>query len=70
MLWGTLPQYTATGVRADVDSDGRAEFGEVLPDAAVFKAAADALFVLYAGKLDAAARTWKPTASDASLPSS
>jgi hypothetical protein len=64
MLWGTLPQYTAKGVRADLDGDGRAEFGEVLPDAAVLKAAADA-FVLYAGKLDASAGAWKPTASDA-----
>jgi hypothetical protein len=64
MLWGTLPQYTAKGVRADLDRDGRLEFGEVLPDAAVFKAAADA-FALYAGKLDASARAWKPTTSDA-----
>jgi imelysin len=64
MLWGTLPQYTARGVRADLDGDRRLEFGEVLPDAAVLKAAADA-FVLYATKLDSAARAWKPTASDA-----
>jgi hypothetical protein len=64
MLWGTLPRYTAKGVRADLDGDGKVEFGEVLPDALVFEAAADA-FVLYAGKLDASARAWKPTASDA-----
>jgi hypothetical protein len=64
MLWGTLPQYSAKGVRADLDGDGKLEFGEALPDAAVFKAAADA-FALYAGKLDASARAWKPTASDA-----
>lgn len=64
MLWGTLPQYTAKGVRADLDGDGKVEYGEALPDAAVFKAAADA-FVLYAGKLDVSARSWKPTASDA-----
>jgi hypothetical protein len=64
MLWGTLPQYTAKGVRADLNGNGKAEFGEVLPDALVLKAAADA-FVLYAGKLDAASRAWKPTASDA-----
>lgn len=64
MLWGTLPQYTAKGVKADLDGDGKVEFGEALPDAAVFKAAADA-FALYAGKLDASARAWKPTASDA-----
>ncbi len=64
MLWGTLPRYTAKGVRADFDGDGKLEFGEVLPDARVLDAAADA-FVLYAGKLDAAARAWKPSASDA-----
>jgi hypothetical protein len=64
MLWGTRPEYVAKGVHADLDGDGRREFGEVLPDAAVFKAAADA-FVLNAGKLDRAARSWKPTASDA-----
>jgi Imelysin len=64
MLWGTLPQYTAKGVKADLDGDGKSEFGETLPDAAVLKAAADA-FVLYAGKLDRSGRAWKPTASDA-----
>ena len=64
MLWGTRPEYTAKGVRADLDGDGKVEFGESLPDAAVFKAAAEA-FALYAGKLDRSARAWKPTASDA-----
>jgi hypothetical protein len=64
MLWGTLPQYTFKGVRADFDRDGKTEFGEVLPDARVLEAAADA-FVLYARELDAAAHAWKPTASDA-----
>jgi hypothetical protein len=64
MLWGTRPELTARRVRADLDGDGKVEFGETLPDAAVFKAAADA-FALYAGKLDRSARAWKPTASDA-----
>jgi Imelysin len=64
MLWGTRPELTARGVKADLDGDGRVEFGEALPDAAVFKAAA-AAFVLYAGKLDRSAKAWKPTASDA-----
>jgi len=64
MLWGTRPEYVAKGVHADLDGDGRREFGEVLPDANVLKAAADA-FVLYAGKLDRSARAWKPTPSDA-----
>jgi hypothetical protein len=64
MLWGTRPEFVARAVRADLDGDGALEFGEVLPDAAVFKAAADA-FVLYAGRLDRAAHAWQPTASDA-----
>lgn len=62
MLWGTLPRYVAR--KADLDRDGRVEFGEVLPDARVLQAAADA-FVLYGGKLDRAARAWQPSPSDA-----
>jgi hypothetical protein len=62
MLWGTLPELV--GGKADLDGDGRVEFGEVLPEANAFKAAADA-FVRYAGKLDRSARAWKPSASDA-----
>jgi hypothetical protein len=64
MLWGTRPEYVVKGVKADLDGDGRREFGEVLPDANVFKAAADS-FVLYAGRLDRAARAWQPSPSDA-----
>jgi len=64
MLWGTRPEYTAKGVRADLDGDGKLEFGESLPDASVFKASA-AAFALYAGKLDRSSKAWKPTASDA-----
>jgi hypothetical protein len=64
MLWGSRPELVAKGVRPDLDGDGRVEFGEVLPDAAVFAAAADA-FVRYARDLDRAARAWRPTASDA-----
>jgi hypothetical protein len=63
MLWGTRSELTAK-VRADLDRDGRLEFGEVLPDANALKAAADA-FVLYVGRLDRAARAWAPSASDA-----
>ncbi len=62
MLWGTRPEYV--GAKADLDGDGRLEFGEVLPDANVFKASADA-FVLHAGRLDRSAKAWTPTASDA-----
>jgi hypothetical protein len=62
MLWGTLPALVRG--KADLDGNGKVEFGEVLPEANAFKAAADA-FVLYARQLDRAARAWKPTASDA-----
>jgi hypothetical protein len=62
MLWGTRPEYV--GAAADLDGDGRLEFGEVLPDANVFKASADA-FVRYAVELDRSSRAWKPTVSDA-----
>lgn len=64
LLWGTRPEHVAKGVRPDLDGDGRREFGEVLPDARVLQAAADA-FVLYAARLNRAARAWTPTASDA-----
>ncbi len=62
MLWGTRPELV--GAKADLDGDGKLEFGEVLPDANALKAAADA-FVLHGGKLDRSSRAWKPTASDA-----
>ena len=62
MLWGTLPSLVVGS--ADLDGDGRREFGEVLPEPNAFKAAADA-FVLYSGRLDRAAHAWRPTSSDA-----
>ena len=60
MLWGTLPALVSG--KADLDGDGKLEFGEVLPEPNAFKAAVDA-FVLYAGRLDRAARAWQPTSS-------
>ena len=63
MLWGTLPDLTAS-VKADLDADGTVAFGEALPDARVFTAAADA-FDRYARELDTKARAWQPTPSDA-----
>jgi hypothetical protein len=62
MLWGTLPALVSG--KADLDGDGRLEFGEVLPEPNAFKATVDA-FVVYAGRLDRAARAWRPTSSDA-----
>lgn len=63
-LWGTDARFAAPGgVRADLDGDGRVEFGEVLPDANVLVATARS-FVSYARKSDAAAKAWRPNASD------
>jgi len=63
MLWGTRPDYTAD-VQADLDADGTVAFGEALPDAHVFAAAADA-FDRYAGELHEKSQAWQPTPSDA-----
>ena len=64
LLWGTRPELVVKGVKADLDADGKVEFGEVLPDAKVFRAAADA-FTLYGGRLHRASKSWQPSASDA-----
>ena len=65
-LWGTLPPALreVAGTPADVDGDGKVEFGEVLPDA-VFLRAATREFDRYAQELDTSARAWQPKPSDA-----
>ena len=50
MLWGTLPEFVAQGVEADLDGDGSVEFGEVLPDAAVCSRRPPTRSTLYAGE--------------------
>ena len=62
--YGTEPRFQAKGVQPDLDGDGKAEFGESLPDADFYVAAARD-FEKYAKELDAAARDWEPTAGDA-----
>jgi hypothetical protein len=62
--FGTEAKFQADGVEPDLDGDGRVEFGESLPDADFYVAAARE-FERYAKQLDAAARDWQPTASDA-----
>jgi hypothetical protein len=64
MLWGTRPEFVVKGVKADLDRDGKIEFGEVLPEANAFKAAADG-FDRYARELAGSAKRWQPTPSDA-----
>jgi len=62
-LWGTYPQFT-TGIQADLNANGQADFGEVLPDANVLKAGSD-LLDQYAGNLEGAAQAWEPTEEEA-----
>ncbi len=63
-IWGTDARFVAPGgVKADLDGDGKVEFGEVLPDANVLVATARG-FVTYARKSDTAAKAWTPNASD------
>jgi hypothetical protein len=63
-LFGTEPRFAAKGVRPDLDGDGRVGFGEALPDAGFYVAAARD-FERTARELDAAARKWQPTLQDA-----
>ena len=63
-LYGTNPDLEAKGVNADVDGDGKVEFGEGLPDADVYKATLDE-FAAQAKSLDEDAQEFEPTPSDA-----
>jgi hypothetical protein len=62
--FGTDPKFQAKGVRPDLDGDGEVEFGESVPDAGFYVAAARD-FERYARELDGAAQDWEPTPSDA-----
>jgi hypothetical protein len=62
--FGTEPKFTAKGVVADLDGDGKVAFPEALPDADfIVTAARD--FASNAADLDAAARKWEPNLQDA-----
>jgi hypothetical protein len=62
--FGTEPKFQAKGVEPDLNGNGKVEFGESLPDADFYVAAARG-FEKYAKELDAAARDWEPSAADA-----
>ena len=62
-LWGTFGAFSS-GVEADLNGDGRAQFGELLPDANVL-AGATALLAQKAEGLQAAGTAWEPTETDA-----
>lgn len=63
-LWGTEKQFTAKGVKPDLDADGKVEFGEALPDAD-FLVAATEDFNAMAQDLQQDAQAWEPTQGDA-----
>ncbi len=63
-LWGTFADFTAPGVQPDFDGNGAQDLGDALPDANVFKAAADALDS-YAAQLATTAQAWQPTTAEA-----
>jgi len=62
-LWGTEARYSSA-VEADLDGNGTIDFGELLPDANVLKAGADALDS-YVVDLLASGSAWTPTPTDA-----
>jgi hypothetical protein len=62
--FGTEARFQANGVKPDLDGDGKAEFGESVPDADFYVAAARG-FEKYSRELDEAAREWQPTSTDA-----
>src|SRR5215207_3581799 len=62
--YGTEPKFAAKDVLPDLDGDGKVEFGEAVPDADFYVAAARD-FEKNANELDAAARKWEPTPEDA-----
>ena len=60
-LYGTEPKFSAKG---DLDGDGKAAFGEALPDARFYLAAVKE-FEKQAADLDASAKKWTPNEQDA-----
>ena len=62
-LWGTFESFSS-GVEADLNGDGSAQFGEVLPDANVLQGAT-ALLAQKAKDLRTAGSAWQPTETDA-----
>jgi Imelysin len=63
-LFGTEPKFAAPNVSPDLNGDGRVAFGEALPDAGFYLAAAEE-FDRTAAELAKAAEAWQPTLQDA-----
>lgn len=63
-VFGTEDKFQAQDTKADLDGDGKVEFGEAVPNAD-FYLGTTRNFVKYANELNDAARRFKPTNSDA-----
>jgi Imelysin len=63
-LWGTNPAFVAKGTKPDLNGDGKVSFGEALPDASFYVAAARE-FERYANELEEKAAEFEPTDADA-----
>ncbi len=63
-LWGTVPAELPQGTPTDLDDNGTEDFGEVLPDARLLLASAEA-FDRFAGELADSGEAWEPSESDA-----
>ena len=61
-IWGTTDAFV--GLRVDIDADGAVGIGDVLPEANLFKAAADGLDDATT-EMHAAVDAWNPTIEDA-----
>lgn len=62
-LYGTNRDLLAKGAKADLNGDGRVEFGEAVPDANIYVTTVRD-FERYARELDREARAFRPTESD------
>lgn len=63
-LWGTYAEYTISAVDADLNGNGKVEFGEGLPEANVLLGGAQKLHAT-AKELQAAALDWTPSVESA-----
>ena len=63
-VFGTEDKFQAEDVKADLDGDGKVEFGEAVPNAD-FYLGTTRTFERYANELNDAAQRFKPTNSDA-----
>jgi hypothetical protein len=63
-LWGTEPTFVVENISFDYDNNGKKDFGDVLANADILKSSTEATN-RYAGELQAAAKKWQPTLTDA-----